>query len=101
MPHGDCDKDAFDAALAKALVGCHPRTDKEILAIVEDVLEEFGIDHTHWEEVSEVRKDMAWVREARVRCDVVKNNGLGSVATAIVMAVMALLALGAKVWLWP
>ena len=92
--------DDFEQALAEGLAKCKPRTDKEILELVERVLKDYGLEHKYWCEVQEVRKDLAWTREARKRCDQLKGGGLGALSTAIVTGVLVLLVLGAKLWIW-
>jgi hypothetical protein len=84
--------------LARALTDCEPRTDAEIIKVVEKVLNDMGLDHVHWEEIQEVKKDLVWVRDARTRCDGLKNKSLGIFATAIILAIVTVMGLGIKEW---
>ena len=89
----------FDEALSKALGDCKPRTEGEVIKIVEDVLLDLNIDHAHWDEAMEIKKDLAWARETRVRCDNMKTKSLGIVITAVVMGLITVIGLGLKEWL--
>ena len=100
MPFGDCESDKFEADLAKELAKCKPKTNEEIIYIVECVLKDYGIDHKHWQEVKEIKKDLAWIRDARTRCDSLKSHGLGTIATVLVIGFATLVTLGVKLWIW-
>ena len=89
----------IENALARKLAECKPRTDEEILKVVEDVFHDFGFDHKHWEEVAEVKKDLNWVRDARKRCDMFKGKFFGSIIGAIATGILVLLTLGFHEWL--
>ena len=84
--------------LAKALVNCEPRTDKEIIAIVEDVLNDMGLDHMHWEEVQALKKDLSFVRETRLRCEDIKSRTIWVAVSVVVIGVVTILVLGFKEW---
>lgn len=90
--------DGFEESLARELAKCRPRTDEEIVRVAEKVLSDCGIDHHHWEEVQEVRKDLAWVRDARTRCDKMKQHGLSTGMSMAILAILTLLGLGVKGW---
>ena len=89
----------FEEALAKALGDCKPRTEPEIINIVEDVLADLGMDHSHWEEAAEIKKDLAWVRDARTRCDNMKTRSLTATITAVVVGLITIIGLGIKEYL--
>ena len=84
--------------LARKLAECKPRTNEEIVCVVEGVLKDFGFNHEHWEEMQEVKRDLVWIREARKRCDMFKGKAFGSLIGAIVTGILVLLTLGAHEW---
>ena len=90
---------SLDDKLAKELLRRKPRTNAEIIDVVEDVLRDFGLDHEHWEEVSEIRQDLNWVRDTRRRCDVVKGKTFGTIIGAIVTGILVLLTIGFNSWI--
>jgi hypothetical protein len=83
--------------LSRELAKCkQPRTDAEIIKIIEDVLMDLTIDHSHWEEAQEFRKDLAWLRDTRARCESMKTKGLITIVSVIVAGILSLVAFGFK-----
>ena len=80
------------------MVECKPRTREQVIEIVENVLLDMNIDHKHWEEAAEFRKDLAWLRDTRGRCESVKSKGLGVVITALVIGILTILSFGFREW---
>ena len=89
----------FDKRLASELVKCQPRTDAEIIEIVERILLDCGIGHKHFTEMTEVRRDLVWVRDARLRCEKWKTTAMGTVLGGTALALLTIIAMGIREWI--
>ena len=89
----------LELELSRRIVDCEPRSDAEILRLVEEVLLDFGLDHAHWCETSEVRKDLHWVRDTRLRCETFQLRMIITVATLSVVALLSIIVLGFREWI--
>jgi hypothetical protein len=86
--------------LAKELSKCEPpRSDAEIISIIEDVLMDVNIDHAHWEEAQAIRKDLAFLRDTRERCEGVTGKAIVTVVGTMIAGIVFIIALGIREWI--